>query len=128
MKKQTKELGIDNCVIFAGIRKDVNKCMQAMDLFLLPSRFEGLPVVGIEAQAAGLPCLMADTITKETDLFGLVYFMSLNQDTELWAEKMIEVLNKVKRQNTYHKMVESGYDISLNKESLKEIYVNVINR
>ena len=66
--------------------------------------------------------------TKETDLFGLVYFMSLNQDTELWAEKMIEVLNKVKRQNTYHKMVESGYDISLNKESLKEIYVNVINR
>ena len=128
VKKQTKELGIDNCVIFAGIRKDVNKCMQAMDLFLLPSRFEGLPVVGIEAQAAGLPCLMADTITKETDLFGLVYFMSLNQDTELWAEKMIEVLNKVKRQNTYHKMVESGYDISLNKESLKEIYVNVINR
>ena len=128
VKKQTKELGIDNCVIFAGIRKDVNKCMQAMDLFLLPSRFEGLPVVGIEAQAAVLPCLMADTITKETDLFGLVYFMSLNQDTELWAEKMIEVLNKVKRQNTYHKMVESGYDISLNKESLKEIYVNVINR
>lgn len=44
------------------------------------------------------------------------------------GRKMIEVLNKVKRQNTYHKMVESGYDISLNKESLKEIYVNVINR
>lgn len=128
VKNQVEELGIDDCVIFAGVRKDVNKCMQAMDLFLLPSRFEGLPVVGVEAQASGLPCLMADTITSETDLFGLVCFMSLSQDSEQWAKKMIKILDKAKRENTYYKMVESGYDISVNKESLKEIYVNMLNK
>lgn len=123
VKKKVGLLQLENSVIFAGVRKDVNRYMQAMDLFLLPSRFEGLPVVGIEAQAAGLPCLMSNEITKETNLFGLVHFLPLNESKSNWAKKCIELVNTTVRRNTYNNMVEMGYDISDNQESLKDIYV-----
>lgn len=122
IKKQVNELKLNNAVIFAGIREDVNKCMQAMDLFLLPSRFEGLPVVGIEAQAAGLPCLMSNSITRETNLFGLVQFLALTDSPEKWANKIIRLVSRIKRRNTYNEMVEAGYDTSINKKNLKDIY------
>lgn len=125
IRKKVKELHLENSVIFAGVRNDVNFCMQAMDLFLLPSRFEGLPVVGIEAQAAGLPCLMSDTITKETDLFGLVEFMSLEMPPNIWAQKAKEMV-AIKRKNTYKQMAECGYDIHCSDLNLKDTYAKIL--
>lgn len=121
-REQVHKLGLDNVVIFAGVRKDINRCMQAMDLFLLPSKFEGLPVVGIEAQASGLPCLLSNKITKETNLFGLVEFMPLSDSPEKWSNKITEMIKKSDRRNTYSEMKNAGYDISVNKENLKDIY------
>lgn len=65
IRNLVKALGVEADVIFLGLRHDVNRLMQAMDCFILPSRFEGLPVVGIEAQAADLPCFFSDSITRE---------------------------------------------------------------
>ena len=115
-------MNLESKVIFLGVTDCVNNYMQAMDLFLLPSLFEGLPVVGIEAQAAGLPCLLSDSITKETNLFGLVEFMSLNENEKKWAEKIQKILSDYVRKDTYNDMVNCGYDISQNKENLKNIY------
>lgn len=122
IRKQVHELGLEKVVIFAGVRRDINRCMQAMDLFLLPSKFEGLPIVGIEAQASGLPCLLSNSITKETDLFGLVEFFPLSNSPDKWSNKIIEMVKKINRRDTYIEMKNAGYDISVNKESLKDIY------
>lgn len=65
IRNLVKALGVEADVIFLGLRHDVNRLMKAMDCFILPSRFEGLPVVGIEAQAADLPCFFSDSITRE---------------------------------------------------------------
>ena len=65
IKAKVHRLGLDECVIFAGTCNNVNEMYQAMDVFVLPSRYEGLPVVGVEAQAAGVPCLFSSNITSE---------------------------------------------------------------
>ena len=76
IKNKVSILGLEKEVVFAGFRKDVNCCMQAMDLFLMPSLHEGLPVVGVEAQASGLTCYMSkDVITPEVKIADNVYFI-----------------------------------------------------
>ena len=65
IEKEVDRLGLTSNVVFLGIRSDIDKILQVMDVFVLPSLFEGLPVVGVEAQAAGLPCVISDSITQE---------------------------------------------------------------
>ena len=122
IREKVRTHGLSDSVIFAGVRNDVNCCMQAMDLFLLPSLFEGLPVVGIEAQAAGLPCLMSDTITKETNLFGLVEFASLRNSPEMWADKIMSMLVNFSRKDTTDEMTLNGYNTKEQESSLVNIY------
>src|SRR5262249_24533295 len=75
-------------VRFLGVRGDVPRLLRgAMDVFLLPSRYEGLPLAGIEAQAAGLPCILSNTITEELDVgAGLVHRLPLSPPAADWAE------------------------------------------
>lgn len=108
---ECNRLGIRSKVKFLGIRNDVNELMQVMDCFLLPSRFEGLPIVGIEAQAAGLPCFFSDTITTEVKLTPLVHFFSLNENVHMIARLILEMIN-VKRVDMLNLLIESGYDLS----------------
>lgn len=82
MKKKATMLGIDSAVIFYGATNEMHKMWQAMDVFVMPSLHEGLPVTGIEAQASGLPCIFADTITREVDVSGRSEFLSLNATPE----------------------------------------------
>lgn len=112
---------MDRNVLFLGIRNDVSELMQAMDCFLLPSRFEGLPIVGIEAQAAGLPCFFSDSITKEAKITSLVHFISLDKSPRDWAEIILEK-SKVKRRDMREDIIESGYDIKHEIRKLEEIY------
>lgn len=74
------------------MRNDVPQLMQAMDVFLLPSHFEGLPVVGIEAQAAGLPSFFSNTITKEVGVTNLAHFISLEEEPKKWADIVVNFL------------------------------------
>ena len=89
IRRLVKALGIEQAVFFAGLRRDIPDFFNAFDVFFLPSRYEGLPVVGIEAQAAGLPCLMSDAVTKDTAVTPLVTFFPLNASIRAWAQKLL---------------------------------------
>lgn len=110
MRKKVIEKGIEDSCLFVGVRRDVNELLSAMDVFLFPSLFEGMPNTVIEAQTAGLPCLISDTITKEANVCGLVHFMSLGEKQEVWSQKLIELSNPLREQAQYD-MKHAGYDI-----------------
>ena len=84
MREKAAALGIGDAVIFAGVRSDVPHLLSAMDVFAFPSFYEGMPNTVIEAQATGLPCVIADTITREADITGLVEYLPLG-DADEWA-------------------------------------------
>lgn len=85
-----EELKISDRIVFAGVRSDVGKLYSAMDVFCLPSYYEGMPLVAWEAQSNGLPCLFADTITKEASVKDNAKFLSLEQ-AEKWAAEMVQM-------------------------------------
>jgi glycosyltransferase involved in cell wall biosynthesis len=89
IEKKVECLGLSSKVKFLGIRSDISRIMQGMDLFLFPSLFEGLPVVLVEAQAAGLNCIVSDSITDETNITGRVQFISLGDSVNSWANKIL---------------------------------------
>ena len=114
-KQKVKELKLEKNVKFLGMRNDVSELMQAMDCFILPSRFEGLPLVGIEAQTAGLVCFFSSNITNEIKITDLVNFISLEKSPQFWAEIIIK--NKdYKRKNKIKEITVSGYNIDIEIE------------
>lgn len=119
---ETFELG--ESVRFLGVRDDVARLMQAFDLLLLPSLYEGFPVVGVEAQAAGLPCLMSDRIDRGASLAGQVGFLPLEADDSLWAQAAQEFAH-LPRRNTTGELVEKGFDITRQATFLENFYLGV---
>lgn len=126
-KEQVKKLGIADSVIFAGFRNDTYRFYQAFDLFLMPSLYEGLPFVGIEAQTSGLPCLFSDTVTKEVAVLESSQFESLNTPPHVWAEKMNDLINNTNRINTSAEMSAAGYNIELETQKLYDYYKATID-
>lgn len=118
-----------NQIILYGVTLNTQALYSAMDVFVLPSRHEGLPVVLLEAQISGLPCIVSDRVTKEMD-FGNVYWQSIDADPEVWAEKLLDVsLSKeIDRQNYYknHKTQITIYDIERTVKQLEHIYVELL--
>lgn len=121
-EKKVEEIGLSKTVIFTGVRSDVDQLMQAMDVFLLPSLWEGLPVVTVEAQAAGLPCLISDAVSREAAITDLCAFLP-HSNPALWADA-IRNLNLVRR-DTREEIRRSGYDIRTTAKWLEEFYVNL---
>ena len=125
MKKEVEELNIGKNVRFLGVRKDVNRLLQAFDLFILPSIFEGLPVTLVEAQGAGLKCFISDSITREIDLeCGLTEFISLNKSPKEWAE-IINRNKKYERKDTVEALRSHGYDMTKNAKELENLYIEL---
>ena len=110
IKEQTKSLEIEDKVIFTGVRSDIPSLLSAMDVFVFPSLYEGMPNTVIEAQATGLPCVIADTITKEADITGLVKYLSLSSSIEEWANVAIDSLS-TERKETKNDFIKNKYDI-----------------
>lgn len=110
IKEQIKQMKLENSVKFLGIRTDIPDLLMSMDVFVFPSLYEGMPNTVIEAQATGLPCVISDKITKESNITGLVNFISLDENTEYWAE---EILKRQLDRNTKVKnaFIDSGYRI-----------------
>lgn len=110
--------GIQNKVILLGIRKDTNDLYQAMDCFVFPSLYEGMPNTVIEAQTSGLYCIVSNTITKEVDLTGNVKFINLNDDN-IWVQS---IMKSQKRNSSYLKVKQNGYDI----EDVVNIFIKYV--
>ena len=121
IRQKVINLGIEKSVLYMGVRTDVNRLLQAMDVFLLPSRFEGLPLVLIEAQTAGLKCFASkDVITEAADLTGNVEFISLKEDADIWAGKIYSQSEQFLNRTQYVKLIiEAGYDIRTEADKFK---------
>lgn len=122
IKEKVKLLGIEDSVKFLGVREDINDLMQAMDLFLFPSLFEGLAVVLVEAQAAGIKCITSTGVTEESNICGNVEFIDLNLGAKQWAEKILKM--NWNKSDTTEKVVESGYDVATNVKFLTKFYLD----
>ena len=121
LTEETERLGIADKVKFLGRRDDVNQLFQAMDIFLLPSLYEGLPVVGIEAQASGLPCLFSNTITKEVEICNTT-FLAINRGTSDWVNAIKRSLDN-KREDPRKAFLEKGFDINKEADNLAMFYL-----
>ena len=110
LKDKVAALGLSEAVIFTGVRNDIPRLLQGMDVFALPSLFEGLPVVLVEAQAAGLAAIVADTVSEEAKLTDSLTFLSLGAGADAWARILV---NAAKRPRTDGRtaLAAAGYDI-----------------
>lgn len=114
----------ESSIIFTGVRSDVADLMQAMDVFILPSLYEGLPVTMVEAQASGLPCLISDKVPRECILTeGLVEVVSLHTSPEEWAEKALAT-RILPRLDWRDVIAACGFDINTEAVKLQEFYIN----
>ena len=122
VKTQVQELGIQDHVQFLGARSDVPQLMQAMDAFVFPSLYEGLPVTMVEAQAAGLPCVISDRVPDECIMTNLVTQLSLDASHESWAEEIMKHQNEA-RTDTAAVLCQAGFDINDNAQKLQSFYL-----
>lgn len=117
--------GLENVVMLMGNRQDVSLLYSAMDAFIMPSLYEGLPLSGVEAQAAGLRCFFSDTITKEIKITELSEFLSLESGAESWAFKIAEASQEKRERERYADLVaQRGYDIMTLSNRLTSIYLS----
>lgn len=122
IEQKAKEMNLDKAVQFLGQRSDANRLYQAMDVFVLPSLYEGLPVVGVEAQAAGLLYVLSDDMTKETKVLETTTFLSLNEGAKKWADTIDNATKQFERKNMLNEMAQKGFDIQKEVKKLEEIY------
>lgn len=117
-----------NEVILAGVREDVNELYSAMDIFFMPSLYEGLPVSAVEAQAAGLPCVYSNKVPRETDITDTGIFVSFDDDFELWADALKDAFNSGRLINNPILLEQRGYSAEANAEYLMQHYEHLIGR
>ena len=120
IKEKVKSLGIEDCVKFLGQRNDINELYQVMDLFLFPSLYEGLGMVAVEAQAAGLPCVFSTGMSDEAKITDAVIYLSINDPVESWVDAICSFKN-FERYNTEAEIIAAGYDVSSEKEAFYSI-------
>ena len=123
IKEYARQLNIEKNVVFLGLRKDIPNLLQAMDVFVMPSLFEGLPVSGIEAQAAGLPCFFADTITPEICMTNYAKRLPLDDIGE-WVNALNQIPHKKNPTEAQEALRKYGYDIKVEADQLAEFYVD----
>ena len=111
VREKAERLGLTDAVVFTGVRSDIPRLLSAMDVFVFPSLYEGMPNAVIEAQATGLPCVIADTITREADITGLVRYMPLTASAEAWSDAALGAIAP-ERADTSAAFLENGYDIA----------------
>lgn len=120
-----KDLGLEKYVIDGGSSTNNAIYYNVMDCFVMPSYYEGLPVVGIEAQSTGLSCVFSSEITKETALIDQVTFLPLEENAECWADVILQ-FKGINRSNNQQKISEAGYDIKNEAKRLSEFYNNLL--
>lgn len=123
IEEQARTEQISDKVIFTGVRADVADLMQTMDVFVLPSLYEGLPLTMVEAQASGLPCLISDKVPIECKLTEHVYQLPLSERANVWARQAAEIA-RLPREDTLRQIQDAGFDIEDSARKLAEYYVS----
>jgi len=122
MEKKVIELGIENLVSFTGARDDISYLLQAMDIFILPSFYEGFCISLLEAQCSGLLCICSNVIPKEVEMTHEILKLSLENSNDIWAEHILSIL-PYKRESKHDVIIKNGYDIVENSRWLMDFYL-----
>lgn len=115
--------GLRDVVMLAGVRSDVPALLGAMDVLLFPSKYEGLPVALVEAQASGLPCVASSTITREVAATERVWFVSLAAPNRVWVQTVLEAARKGNRRSATDQLSSAGFGAGSSALKMQEIYV-----
>lgn len=125
VKQKAEKLGIADKVIFAGRRSNVKDYLWNMNVFVFPSKYEGLPGSVVEAQSCFLPCVLSDTITKDVAATSLIDYESLESSPKAWADKVLTHYEKesgIDKTDVVNKMCQKGFDVTAQVEMLKNLY------
>lgn len=122
IKQKVDSLGISDSVKFLGQRDDVNDLYQVFDMFLLPSLYEGLPVVGVEAQATGNLCIFSSSMTQETKILDTTIFVSLDRNAEEWLSIILDSYRKFKKYDTTVEITKNNFNIKKETNKLENQY------
>lgn len=124
MEEKVRKLGLTDHVKFLGLRNNVQDFYHVMDILVLPSHYEGLPVVGVEAQANGLPCLFSTKVTKETRLTHSAQFLDLEAGASMWAEEIISIKCE-RNKKAGDELRQAGFEIYKEAEKLVKFYIEL---
>ena len=124
VKQHAKDLQLEDKVRFVDFQEDIYRYYSAMDLFVMPSLFEGLPITLVESQANSLSSLVSDAVTKNSDLTGLVEFMSLEEGHEKWAERISNKLDKNERVDRSTEISKKGFSLQGQAKTISDLYFN----
>ena len=124
IEKIVTDKGLNDTVLFLGNRKDVSILYSALDAFIMPSLYEGLPLVGVEAQASGVSCLFSDKITEELKVTNNVVFLPINDGPDIWVEKLVSISKqKCDKAHYADEVKQHGYDINDLVNWLQNLYI-----
>ena len=130
MMCKIKELGIENQVDYLGRREDIQQFYNAMDCFLLPSLYEGLPVVGLEAESCGLPMFFSTEVTREANACELGHFIGLDESSDVWADEILKACkeNMPIRRSHAKEVADAGFDSASEAMRMQRYYFDAIER
>lgn len=128
IEKKVKELGLGKSVKFLGQRNDTHELYSAFDVFVLPSLYEGLPVVGVEAQASGIPCVFSSEISSEVKILPTAIFLDLGSDALQWADTIFSQVGKGRYTDALKEMIEKGYSLEHEAVELEWVYNRILRR
>lgn len=128
IRDKVNSLNLTDAVKFLGVRKDINNIMQGIDVFLLPSLYEGLPVVGVEAQASGALCILSSNMTKETKVIETTKFLNISDDPKEWAKYILSEYKNFKRKDTKQEIINSNFEIKSEAKKLQNDYIELYRK
>lgn len=126
IRNKVKKLGLTDSVRFMGKQKDTSRFYQAMDCFVLPSRYEGLGVVAIEAQACSVPVICLTAVPKDAKITSSVKFIGLDESSSNWADCVLDVIKTQVKRNEREEVRKAGYDIEVEAQKLTDFYEELL--
>lgn len=126
IRNKVKKLGLTDSVRFMGKQKDTSEFYQAMDCFVLPSRYEGLGVVAIEAQACSVPVICLTAVPKDAKITSSVKFIGLDESSSNWADCVLDVIKTQVKRNEREEVRKAGYDIEVEAQKLTDFYEELL--
>lgn len=123
IKEKVANLNLTENIEFLNDCEDIPQLLSIADVFCMPSLFEGLPVSLVEAQGAGLPCVISENVPEDVNISGNVEFLSLEKDSATWAKELLKFKGRNRFDNA-EKIIEKGFDALTTAKELEEFYIN----